>query len=64
MFWGTTSPANSNIEEYKNVEPLYSGGEITGYAELKVTFETNNRYNYKVTNIINWFLGSTKGSSY
>ena len=64
MFWGEEYTGNHNIEIYKNYDKLTSGGELVGYVELKIVFETNNRSNYKVTNIINWVLGSTKSTSY
>ena len=64
MFWGLEYNPDHNIEVYKNYDQLTSGGELVGYVELKISFETNNRENYKVTNIINWVLGSTKSTSY
>ncbi len=64
MFWGLEYNPDHNIEVYRNYDKLTSGGELVGYVELKISFETNNRENYKVTNIINWVLGSTKSTSY
>lgn len=49
-----------HVEAYTHIEPLSNGNN----AIYKIEFHTNKRDNYKVTNIINWMLGSTQITSY
>lgn len=45
---------------YTNIEEINNGR----YAVYKIEFESDLMENYKVINIINWLLGSTKTTSY
>lgn len=48
------------VERCTHIEPLSDGYN----AIYKIEFHTDKRENYKVTNIMNWLLGSTKLTSY
>ena len=48
------------VDRYTHVEQLGDGNS----AVYKIEFHTNNRDNFKITNIENWLLGSTRLTSY
>ena len=48
------------VDRYTHVEQLGDGNS----AVYKIEFHTDNRDNFKITNIENWLLGSTRLTSY
>ena len=60
-FWAlATSDNDAGTEEYFHTEPLSDGGCVI----YRIRIVSDNRENYKVTNIINRFLGSLTPTSY
>ena len=64
LHWYLLNSDNYNVERYVTIFDSMAADGTTDYWITKIEFETNNRENYKVTNIINWMLGSTKITSY
>ena len=64
LHWYLLNSDNNEIEKYVTIFDSLAADGTTDYWITKIEFETSNRNNYKVTNIINWMLGSTRITSY